>query len=58
MQEWYYGWSSRPRKMTKKQIQEMIQNMKKVKIINKKSKDYHKEEEREAEDILKKLNEK
>ena len=36
----------------------MIQNMKKVKIINKKSKDYHKEEEREAEDILKKLNEK
>ena len=54
MQEWYHGWW-RPKKMTKKQIQEMVNNMKKTEIISKKSKDYHKKEELEAEDILKKL---
>jgi hypothetical protein len=41
--------------MTKKQINEMINNMKKSEIINKKSKQYHEKEEIEAEDILKKL---
>ena len=41
--------------MTKKQIQEMVNNMKKTEIISKKSKDYHKKEELEAENILKKL---
>ena len=41
--------------MTKKQINDMIKNMKKTEIISKKSKDYHKKEEIEAEDILKKL---
>lgn len=55
MQEWYYGWW-RPKKMTKKQINEMINNMKKTSIVNEKSKQYHKKEEAEAEDILKKLN--
>ena len=44
--------------MTRKQIQEMIQNMKKVKIVNEKSKKYHKSEEDEADNILKKLDEK
>jgi hypothetical protein len=33
----------------------MINNMKKSSIVSKKSKDYHKKEEIEAEDILKKL---
>jgi hypothetical protein len=41
--------------MTKKQIDEMIKNMKKSDIINKKSNEYHKQEEKEADDILKKL---
>ena len=33
----------------------MINNMKKSSIVNEKSKKYHKKEETEAEDILKKL---
>jgi hypothetical protein len=41
--------------MSKKQIQEMLDNMKKSEIVNKKSKEYHKKEELEAENILKKL---
>ena len=55
MQEWYYGWWWRPKKMTKKQIREMIYNMKKSDIINEKSNKYHKKDEIEAENILKKL---
>ena len=39
-------------------MQEMINNMKKTDIIQKKSKKYHETEEIEADDILKKLNEK
>jgi hypothetical protein len=42
--------------MTKKQINEMVNNMKKTNIINEKSKQYHKKEEVEAENILKDLN--
>lgn len=41
--------------MTRKQIQEMIHNMKKSEVITEKSKKYHKKEEIEAEEILKKL---
>ena len=41
--------------MTKKQIDEMVKNMGKTKIINKKSNEYHKKEETEAENIIKKL---
>ena len=41
--------------MTKKQIQEMVSNMQKSRIIREKSKHYHQKEEIEAEDILKKL---
>ena len=41
--------------MTRKQINEMIDNMRKTSIISEKSKQYHKKEEIEAEDILKKL---
>ena len=41
--------------MTKKQINEMIHNMKKSEIINKKSEKYHEKEEVEAENVLKKL---
>ena len=44
--------------MTRKQIQEMINNMKKTDIIYEKSKKYHEAEQLEADDILKKLNEK
>ncbi len=55
MQEWYHSWWWIPRKMSKKQIQEMLDNMKKSEIVNKKSKEYHKKEELEAENILKKL---
>jgi len=55
MQEWYYGWWWRSKKMTRKQIKEMINNMKKTDIISEKSKQYHKKDEIEAENILKKL---
>ena len=55
MQEWYHWWWSRPKKMTKKQIKEMVNNMKKSDIISQKSKQYHQKEEIEAEDILNKL---
>ena len=41
--------------MTKKQLQEMIHNMKKSEVISEKAKKYHKKEEIEAEEILKKL---
>ena len=41
--------------MTKKQINEMINNMKKTSIISEKSKQYHKKEEIEADNILKNL---
>ena len=44
--------------MTRKQIQEMLNNMKKTGIIHEKSKKYHEAEEKEADDILKKLDEK
>lgn len=55
MYEWY-NWSSyKPRKATKKQIQEMINNMQKTWIISEKSKQYHEQEERDAENILKKF---
>jgi len=57
MQEWYHGWGWRPKKMTKKQIKDMINNMKKSDIIRKKSEEYHREEEKEAENIMKDLNE-
>lgn len=55
MQEWYHGWWGRQRRMTKRQIDEMVKNMGKTKIINKKSNEYHKKEENEAENIIKKL---
>ena len=55
MQEWYYGWWKKPKRMTRKQIQEMLNNMKKTDVINKKSKQYHEKEEIEAEEIMKKL---
>lgn len=55
MQEWYSGWWWRPKRMTRRQIQEMINNMKRSEIVNEKSKQYHKQEEKEADDILKKL---
>jgi len=41
--------------MTKKQINEMVNNMKKSSVVNKKSEKYHEKEEVEAENILKKL---
>lgn len=55
MQEWYHGWWWRSKRMTKRQIDEMVKNMGKTKVINKKSNEYHKKEENEAEDIIKKL---
>ena len=58
MQEWYYGWWWRPKRMTRKEIQEMMKNMKKTDIIQEKSKKYHETEELEADNILKKLDEK
>jgi len=54
MQEWYH-WGWKPKRMTRKQINEMILNMKKSEIISKKSTNYHKIEEKEADNILKKL---
>jgi len=55
MQEWYHWWWSNPKRMTKKEIKEMIDNMKKSSVISKRSKQYHQKEEIEAEDILNKL---
>ena len=54
MQESYSA-TWRPKKMTRKQIEEMIVNMKKSSIINKKSREYHEKEEIEADNILKKI---
>lgn len=58
MQEWYHWGGWRPKMMTKKQIQEMVNNMKKSWIVREKSKQYHEKEELEAEEILKQLDEK
>ena len=55
MQEWYHGWWNSSRRMSQKQVREMINNMKKSSIINKKANQYHKKELEEAEDILKKI---
>lgn len=55
MWEWYHGWWWRPKRMTKKQIEEMVKNMGKSKIINEKSNKYHEDEEKKADDILKKI---
>lgn len=55
MWEWYHWWWGRAKRMTRKQIEEMVNNMKKSWIINKKANEYHKKEEIEAEDILKKI---
>lgn len=55
MYEWYVSWWWRPKRMTRKQINEMVNNMKKSKVISEKSRQYHKKEEIEAENILKKL---
>ena len=52
--EWYHGWWGR-RRISQKQVNEMINNMKKSSIVCEKSKKYHKKEETEAEAILKKL---
>lgn len=57
MQEWYH-WGWQPRRMTRREIQEMIKNMQKTWVIHEKAKEYHKKEEKEAEDILEKLNKK
>lgn len=58
MQEWYSGGHYSSRRVTKKQIHEMVKNMKKSKVVSEKSNQYHKKEEVEAEDILKRLDEK
>lgn len=57
MQESYHWWWSSKR-MSQKQIREMISNMKKSQIINQKSNEYHKKEQIDAEDILKQLDKK
>ena len=57
MQEWYHGSWWRPQRMTRKQMQEMVKNMRKSWIISEKSKQYHQKEEQEANEILKKLDE-
>ncbi len=54
MQEWYSGGHYPQKRMTKKQIKEMIKNMEKSKIITEKSNEYHKKDENDAENILKK----
>jgi hypothetical protein len=58
MQESYHASWWRPKRLTRQQTQEMIRNMQKSWIINEKSKQYHKKEEIEAENILKKLDDK
>ena len=58
MQEWYSGGLYSTKRVTKKQIHEMVKNMKKSKVVSEKSNQYHKKEEVEAEDILKRLDEK
>ena len=41
--------------MTKMQIEEMLRNMKKTKIISEKSDKYHEDEWKKADDILKQI---
>lgn len=55
MREWYHGWWWTPKKMTKMQIEEMLRNMKKTKIISEKSDKYHEDEWKKADDILKQI---
>ena len=55
MQEWYHGWGWRPKRITNEQKRKMIKNMRKSKLIGEKSDEYHKKEEKEADDILKNL---
>ena len=56
MQEWYHGYWA-PMKISKNAINKMIKNMKKTKNITEKSDKYHKNEEKEADNILKQLQE-
>lgn len=54
MREWYHWWWWKQKRLTRKQIQEMVDNMRKSWIINKKSNAYHVREEKKADDELKK----
>lgn len=52
---WTYVWWSHPKHLSKKEIEKMKKNMKKVPIIQSKSDNYHIKEEIEAEKILEKI---
>jgi len=54
MRELFTG-GGRPKKLSQKEIQEMIKNMKKVDLIKKKWQEYTKQEEKEANKILQQL---
>ncbi len=53
MNEQYYSGGQRKRSMTKKEIEEMKQNMKKVDLIHEKAQKYHKKETQDVEKIIK-----
>jgi len=55
MWEWYHGWWWMSKRITKKQVEEMVRNMKKTKIISERSDKYHEDEGKMADDILKQI---
>lgn len=55
MNEQYYWWNKRPRPMTRKEIEEMKKNMRKVDVVHKKAEEYRKKEEKNVDKILEKI---
>ena len=54
MQEHFYGWQ-RIKKLSWREIQEMIKNMQKVKDIEQKSQQYHNNEKHDLEQLLEQI---
>lgn len=54
---WIYIWATHPKRLSRREIENMKKNMKKVPIIAAKSDIYHQKEEQEAEKLLSQLHE-
>ncbi len=54
MREHFTG-GGKPKRLTQRELQEMLKNMKKVDLIKKKWQEYTKQEEKEANKILQQL---
>ncbi|GHW02629.1 hypothetical protein AGMMS50249_4150 [candidate division SR1 bacterium] len=56
MTEQYFGGNQNKKRMTKREIEEMKKNMKKVDTVHTKADNFHKIEEKNLDQLLKKLN--